>query len=167
MNKAFVKETDAPDPRCPRCGWQGTSVAPATLAYHLPAEDVQRLAEISYFCPNPNCSVAYYDAALQEVEVSRMKPGTTAYPKDPRGPVCACFGLSLDALEHDAKAGVNAGVKALITRSQTAAADCVRKAPDARCCVPRVQQIFLQHHPSLSSRSGTSSTATAQAKRSV
>jgi hypothetical protein len=142
MNKAFVREPDPPDPRCPRCGVLGEGVGRATLAEHLPLEAVALLSESACFCANPRCDAAYYDASGASVGVGSLRK--PVYPKDPSAPVCACFGATADAIERDARAGVTAGVKLLIAKSQSPAAECSRKAANGRCCVPEVQRIFIR-----------------------
>lgn len=144
MNKAFVREPDEPDPRCPRCGALGQSVPRVTLAEHLPLEAMALLSDSACFCGNARCDAAYFDASGASVGVELLR--RPAWPKDPEAPVCACFGATADAIERDARAGINAGVKMLIAKSQSPAADCARKAANGRCCVPEVQRIFLKAH---------------------
>jgi hypothetical protein len=144
MNKAFVREVDEPEPRCPGCGTLGQSVGRATFEAHLPPEAALALTHAVSYCPNPRCGVAYYDAAGQYAPVELLR--WPAYPTDATAPICNCFGLTPEQVEADARAGVNAGVKALIAKAASPAARCTMTMPDGRCCVDEVQKLFLRHH---------------------
>ena len=143
MNKAFVREPDEPDPRCPRCGVLGESVGRPTLAAHLPLEAVTQLGESACYCANPRCPVAYYDAAGAEVPLTLVRE--PAYPKDPDAPICSCFGLTAEQVERDARAGDPKRVRELIARAQGPEARCGTAAPGGRSCVGEVQKLFLKH----------------------
>jgi hypothetical protein len=62
MNKAFVREADLTDVLCPQCGAAGLGVMRMTFEAHVPEEARRPLAASAYFCPTPNCPVAYFDA---------------------------------------------------------------------------------------------------------
>lgn len=143
MNKAFVREPDDTlDARCPRCGVIGAGVSRETLRAHLGAGHATGLSDTAYFCANPRCEVGYYDAQGQTVGREHVRK--PCYPKDPLGPICSCFGLTADVVEADAKAGRPEGVRALIAKSKTDAADCAVKAANGACCVPEVQKLYLK-----------------------
>ena len=143
MNKAFVREPDDTlDVRCPRCGVIGTPVARHTVAAHLPAEAVTRLSDTAYFCANPRCNIAYYDALEQSLAVDLLDH--SLFPKDPLAPICSCFGLTAQDVEADAKAGRTDRVKQLIARAQTPEARCDLLAPNGCSCVPEIQRYYLK-----------------------
>ena len=142
MNKAFVREPDDPDPRCPRCELLGRSVARITLAAHLPPEAVPLLSDAAYYCANPRCPVAYFDASGTEVGVELLH--NPAYPKDPAAPVCRCFNIMAEEIERDARAGDAARVKELIAKSRSPQARCAELSPSGQCCLPEVQKLFLK-----------------------
>lgn len=144
MNKAFVREPDDTlDARCPQCQVIGTGVSQDTLRAHLDHDRIGWLSDTAYFCANPRCAVGYYDAMGQTIAREHVR--ILCYPKNPRGPICSCFGLTPDAVEADAKAGRPEGVRALIARSKTAAANCAVKAASGACCVPEVQKLYLKY----------------------
>ena len=61
MNKAFMREPDQVDSRCPRCDSAGHPVGPQTLNARLAPDGRKILAERAYFCPHMQCPVVYYD----------------------------------------------------------------------------------------------------------
>src|SRR5690242_18281917 len=103
MNKAFVREPDEPDPRCPACGVLGVATPRPVVAAHLPLDATATLSENGFYCANPRCDVAYYDASGASVDRKFLRGGT--FPKDVNAPVCPCTGLSAEQVERDARAG--------------------------------------------------------------
>ena len=142
MNKAFTREPDQVDSRCPRCDSSGHSVGPQTLAAHL-KEDVRKvLAESAYFCPDSRCPVVYYDdfgAVVTRDSVLGPIP-----IKDVDAPLCACFGLTREEIELDIDEGGVARTRAAVLRAQSDEARCATLAPNGRTCVPEVQGYFLK-----------------------
>ena len=53
VNKAFVREPDDVDTRCPRCHIIGQPVARHTVLAHLPSDAAARLSDSASFCANP------------------------------------------------------------------------------------------------------------------
>ena len=145
MNKAFVRELDAPEPRCPGCGTLGQAVGRATLEAHLPPDLLALLAGSAWYCANPTCSVAYYDSAGQTAGVEQARG--RAYPKDPAGPVCSCFGVTAEQIASAARARRAALIHDLIAKAQSREADCATLAPSGCCCIPQVQRLFRQFSP--------------------
>jgi len=143
MNKAFIRDPEEPDPRCPRCGGLGESVGRTTLEAHLPAEAAHRFSETSHYCANPRCPVAYFDAAGQEAGIEQLRG--PAYPKDPAGPVCSCFGISIAEIENAARSGDKKAIRELLAKTQSSEAACITRAPNGRCCVREIQRLFLKH----------------------
>lgn len=142
MNKAFMKEPEAGDARCPRCNSTGLSVGPETLREYVPAELLPSLTESAYFCPFERCDVAYFDLFERAIEHSRLlRP---VYPKDPSAPVCGCFGLTEDDIREDIDEGVVTRVRSVVDRSKTPAAQCFKLSPSGHCCVPEVQRCYMR-----------------------
>lgn len=143
MNKAFVREPDDDGVgRCPRCGSIGVAVAAETLSAHLPPEWVEKLSDTAFYCVYPRCEVAYFDLFERTVGIEHLLG--PAYPKDPTGPLCCCFGLTLDDVALDIQEGGVQRVRAIVERSRTAEARCLTAAPDGRCCVAEVQRYYLR-----------------------
>jgi len=142
MNKAFVREPDQVDSRCPRCGSLGHSVGPQTLAAQLSLEQRQSLAESAYFCPDSQCDVAYYDDFGGIVH--RQVFSSPIPIKDLDAPVCACFGLTRDEIEQDIDEGGVVRTRAAVLRAQSAEARCTTTAPNGRSCVPEIQGYYLK-----------------------
>jgi hypothetical protein len=143
MNKAFTREPDEPDPRCPGCDVPGQTVERNTVLAQVPADTAISLAESAFYCANPRCDVGYFDAYGNRIAARLLRH--PSYPKDPSAPVCRCFGVTAQQIESDARAGDATGVRALIARAQSPAARCSELNPSGQCCVPQVQRIFLRH----------------------
>ncbi|MBS0201738.1 MAG: hypothetical protein JSS49_02475 [Planctomycetes bacterium] len=142
MNKAFVREPDQVDSRCPRCDSAGHPVGPQTLAAWVSSEARRGLAESAYFCPDGQCEVVYYDDFGGIVE-----RGSIANPipiKDVEAPLCSCFGLTREDVEQDVEEGGVARTRAAVLRAQSDEARCTTLAPNGRTCVPEVQGYYLK-----------------------
>lgn len=142
MNKAFVKEDEGTQGRCPRCDSPGSPVLQETLAAHLTPEQLQTLTESAYFCHYAKCDVVYFDQFDRVVERSELK--FPVYPKDPDAPICACFGLTRDDVEQDVREGVKTRVKELIDKAESPAAQCSIKSPCGVSCVPEVYRCYMK-----------------------
>jgi hypothetical protein len=145
MNQAFIREPEDQDPRCPQCGSRGNSVSRETLAGHLPAPLVDGFTGDTFYCPNASCEVAYYDIAGRTAAREQMT--RTAYPKDPSAPICSCFGVTPEQVELEAREHRTALLADLLAKAESPEADCVRQAPDGRCCIALVQRHFRAHLP--------------------
>lgn len=142
MNKAFVKEEESTQGRCPRCDSPGVTVRQETLAAHLPPALLQNLTETAYFCPYAKCDVVYFDQFDRTVEKGALS--IPIYPKDPDAPICGCFGLTRDEIEQDIQEGVVTRVKALLEKAKSAEAHCSVKSPRGECCVAEVQRYYMK-----------------------
>lgn len=143
MNKAFVRESDAPPPRCPErvgCGQPGLPVPAETRQALLDPIDAARLAPEAFYCPNPACAVAYFDAWGGVVDRDSLRERT--WPKDPDGLVCGCLRLTVADLVADARAGRRETVLAVIAVARSAEARCGRCMPDGRSCEREVRRLF-------------------------
>jgi hypothetical protein len=142
MNKAFIREPDQTDSRCPRCDSLGHSVGPQTLNARLSAEARRGLAESAYFCPASQCDVVYYDDFAGVVMRSSV-PGPIPI-KDLDAPLCGCFGLTREEIEQDVAEGGVARTRAGVLKAQSDEARCATLAPNGRTCVPEVQGYYLR-----------------------
>lgn len=142
MNKAFVRESDDTEIRCPLCGAAGERVPETALTTYLSPEVRQRLGSTVYFCDTPTCEAVYFDAVEDFAAVSELR--SPAYPKDPDAPMCACFGLSRDDIEQDLAEGQPRRVRAVVAQANSDAARCSEKSPRGRSCVPVVQKYYLR-----------------------
>lgn len=142
MNKAFTKEQEADQGHCPQCGSLGTPVRPETLAAHLTEEQRQQLSEPAYFCGFPKCDAVYFDAFERTIGQAALK--SPVYPKDPAGPICSCFGLTVEDVEEDVREGVVTRVKGLLEKAKSPQAQCATRAPSGQCCAPEVQRYYMK-----------------------
>lgn len=143
MNKAFVREPDdTGQRRCPRCDSLGVRVYDETLNAHLNAAARETLSDVAFFCPFPRCEVAYFDDFERHVSIESMAGPT--WPKHPSAPLCACFGFSIDDLEHDIREGGVTRVRELLAKSKSPEARCRVTAPSGQCCMPEVQKLFMR-----------------------
>lgn len=146
MNKAFVREPEPAEPRCPTpdgCDALGVSVTRKTLVAQLGEETAQRLAEPAYYCASSSCDVAYFDGWGLWIPRSALR--RPIYPKSPSAPVCACFGVTADDIRADAEAGCKDRVKDLLLRAASAEARCETESPCGRSCAAEVRRLFLRH----------------------
>ncbi|MBI3860921.1 MAG: hypothetical protein HY290_03405 [Planctomycetia bacterium] len=146
MNKAFVKEQDTTEGRCPRCGSPGTVVFQETLKSHLPAATLEHLTDSAFFCGQPRCSVVYFDLFDRVVEESAVK--TPVYPKNPTAPLCSCFGLTCEDVEEDLREGVVTRTRACVERAKSPEAHCVTASPSGQSCVAEVQRYYMKRRAS-------------------
>jgi hypothetical protein len=142
MNKAFIKEQDATEGRCPRCGSPGTVVFQETLRAHLAAEALQNLTESAFFCAQPRCSVVYFDLFDRVVEEAAVK--TRVYPKNPAAPLCACFGLAPEDVEEDIREGTVTRTRACVEKAKSPDARCAVASPSGQSCVAEVQRYYMK-----------------------
>lgn len=143
MNKAFVKEQDSTEGRCPRCGSPGTVVFRETLTAHLAPELLEHLTDSAFFCAQPRCRVVYFDLFDRVVEESAVK--TPVYPKNPTAPLCACFGLTCEDVELDISEGVVTRTRGCVEKAKSPAARCAIASPSGQSCIAEVQRYYMQH----------------------
>jgi hypothetical protein len=154
MNKAFVRDPEEEDDRCPRCGSHGLAVGPETIRAQLPegaagpavpgkpGDGRYPFAESAFYCAYPGCPVAYFDRLRQTVLATLLRRPT--YPKRPDAPLCACTGVTSADLARDFGEGSTARIKDLVTRSQSASARCVLEAPDGRPCAAEARKLWMR-----------------------
>jgi hypothetical protein len=142
MNKAFLKEQDSTEGRCPRCGSPGTVVFQETLRAHLAPDALQHLTETAFFCAQPRCSVVYFDLFDRVIEESAVK--TPVYPKDPAAPLCACFGLAREDVEEDLREGTVTRTRACVEKARSPEAHCAVASPSGQSCVAEVQRYYMK-----------------------
>ena len=138
-----MKESEPAEPRCPGCAALGEPVGAKALEAHLPADAISTLGEKAFYCVNPECRIAYFDAWGASVPRDRMKG--TAYPKDPEAPLCSCFDIMAASVIEDAREGRKERIKDLMERSSGPDARCVERSPDGQCCLPRALRLFREH----------------------
>lgn len=148
MNKAFVKDPEPGEPRCPSpegCDGIGTLVARNTLCAQLPPAAAARFSGSSYYCPNPSCAIAYFDSwgATAPCTVLRRM----SYPKSATAPVCPCFGVTAEEIREEARAGRKARVREVLERAESNAARCQTESPSGASCAVEIRRIFLKHFP--------------------
>jgi len=142
MNKAFVREPDDVEPRCPQCGTPGEKVSRDTLLAHLQPSAVDILGTSAFWCPTSTCDVAYFDGMEQRTTIANLKQ--PLYPKDPRANLCPCFGFTLDDIDEDIADGVPRRIRELLAKSKTAAAHCPTASANGKCCIPEVQRQYFR-----------------------
>src|ERR1043166_3711160 len=142
MSRAFIRDPEPGEPPCPECGIPGDTVGPPTLEAQLSPEDRSSLGGTVFYCVNPQCRTAYFNGWGAAVPSSRL--ARPAYPKDPAGPICLCFGIMAADVEADARDGRKERVRDLVERSKGPDARCVERCPDGRPCIPRVLRLFRE-----------------------
>jgi len=147
LNKAFVKEPEPAEPRCPPpsggCDAIGLPVTRTTLRAQLSEEDADRFAGSAFYCPSPNCDIAYFDP--WGVTIPRSEIRSEAYPKSAGAPVCSCFGVTADEILRRATSGEKAWARDQLARAESAEAKCETEAPSGESCVAEFRKIFLKY----------------------
>jgi hypothetical protein len=142
MNKAFVREPDDAMDRCPRCGSPGRLVPEETLAVQLAGPLRRLVAASASFCPHPRCEVVYFDSLERFVPADLL--AAPVWPKDPRAPLCPCFGLTADDVEADVAENGVARVRAAIEKARSSEARCRETSPTGRSCVADIQAYYMK-----------------------
>lgn len=142
MSRAFIREPEPAEPRCPGCGALGDSVGRVTLEAHLPPDACSAIGDSAFYCVNSDCQTAYFNGWGTAVSSDRLT--ATAYPKDPGGPICSCFGITAADIRDDAREGHKERVRDLLERSRDPNARCVERSPDGRSCISRVLRLFRE-----------------------
>ena len=142
MNKAFVREPEEEEGRCPACGSAGIPVGAETLGAQLPAAALAAFAESAFYCAYPGCPVGYFDRLRQTVPAALLRRPT--YPKFPPAVLCACTGLTTADLEADFRGGNLVRIKDLIARAGSAGARCALEAPDGRPCAAEARKLWMR-----------------------
>ena len=146
MNKAFVRDPEPAAPRCPApagCGGIGAPVTRKTLLAQISEDSAKDFSESSYYCPNPNCAVAYFD--LWGITAPSASLNTSCYPKNPTAPICPCFEVSVEKIRTEAEAGRKEFVRDLIAKAESPGAQCETSSPSGSSCVVEIRKIFLKH----------------------
>lgn len=142
MSRAFMKESEPEEPRCPSCSSLGEAVGATTIEVHVAAADRAALGDRAYYCSNPSCRLAYFNGWGTSILADQIL--SPAWPKDPKAPICPCFGVRADDIEADARAGRKERVKHLLEQSKGPDARCAQRAPDGQCCMPKVYRLFKE-----------------------
>ena len=146
MNKAFVKEQEVEQDRCPHCDSSGRTVSHEAFSRHVPSEGQNSIAQPALFCPNPKCEVVYFDQFGRSVSLASVH--RPIYPKDDDAPICACFGLAREDVEQDVDEGVVTRCRALVEKSKSDQARCTELSADGRSCVPEMQRYYMKYRQS-------------------
>ena len=143
MNKAFIREPES-DGRahCPRCGNLGLPVGAGPLDRYIPPPSRAKMQDAAWFCNFPRCEVAYFNEFQEIVLADEL--AQPVYPKNFDAPLCACFGLRYDDVEADIRYGTPTRIRQLLAKSKTPAANCASLAPDGRCCMASVQELYMK-----------------------
>jgi hypothetical protein len=143
MNKAFVREPDETGTLpCPACGALGVVVQRETTEAHLAADGAIALADSAFFCPFAKCQVVYFDMFDRRVTTDQLRHGV--YPKDPDAPVCGCFGMTIDEVRADARAGIVQRVRELVSKARSPEARCSTMSASGQSCVADVQRCYMK-----------------------
>ncbi|MBI3464139.1 MAG: hypothetical protein HY000_13945 [Planctomycetes bacterium] len=142
MNKAFVREPELAEYRCPKCGSLGSPVGRETLEAHLVPKALPKLAPSGFFCADPNCEVAYFDQFARSVQCDALRG--PVYPKDLEAPICGCFGFTREDIEQDVQEGVATRCRELLAKAKSPDARCAIMAANGRSCVPEIQRYFMK-----------------------
>jgi hypothetical protein len=139
MSRAFVRDPEPGEPRCPACGAIGEAVGAATLDARAPAERRALLGSAAFWCGSADCAVGYFTSWGESVPAGRV------WPKDPAAPICACTGLSASDVVADARAGRKDRMKALKELAEGPTSRCLTECADGKPCVARMFRLFREN----------------------
>ncbi|MGQ0553863.1 MAG: hypothetical protein ACT4PU_11670 [Planctomycetota bacterium] len=145
MSRAFLKEPESPEPSCPPpsgCGGVGLPVSRVTLEARLRPEAAARFVSDGFFCPNPACDVAYFDAGGERA--LRGELAAPAWLKQAGAPLCACFGVGEEYFEDLGRRSDKAAMRAFLERTVSPEARCVSLAASGRSCATDARRVFLR-----------------------
>lgn len=142
MNKAFVREPDSDDVRCPHCSAIGPPVDRTTVEALAQPSAVERLAPSANYCPTPTCEVVYFDAFERVITTDELK--CAVYPKDPDAPICPCFNGTIDMIEQDLAEGTVIRTRKMVEQAKSAAAQCRVKSVTGHSCAAEVQRYYMR-----------------------
>ena len=114
----------------------------ATLEAQLKPDARTALGANAFYCVNPGCPTGYFTSWGAAVPAASLS--SPAYPKDPAGPICPCFGIHAADVAADARAGRKERVRDLMDRSKGPEARCAERCPDGRPCLTRVLRLFRE-----------------------
>ncbi len=145
MNKAFMKDPEAPAPTCPKCGARGVRVERETLVAQIGEERARAFTSDAHFCWTAACPVGYFDAWSTTVPAEALV--SPAFPKSADAPVCTCLGVVADAVAAESRAGVRDTVLRIIAHIRSGEAACALRSPDGQSCERRVRRLFAENAP--------------------
>lgn len=148
MNKAFLKEPEPGEPRCPLpdgCDGLGVAVPGDAVAVHLRSDLRTRLAGVVYYCDAPDCGVAYFDRLGESIPAAELS--VRAYPKHPGGPLCGCLDVGAEELIEAAGRGSRELIQRLVKHAASGAARCTATMPAGTSCEENARRLFLRHFP--------------------
>lgn len=146
MNKAFVRDPEPQDPCCPEqtgCGAVGVPVEQETLDAQLSKDARQTLQGQAFYCPNPVCEVAYFDAWGGTVPLDRVARPT--YPKPDSALLCHCLGIRADEIIEEAKRGCRDRIRQLVAEAESGTHPCAKQMPSGRPCVTEARRLFMAY----------------------
>jgi hypothetical protein len=145
VSRAFVKEAEDPDPRCPAppgCDGVGVPVTRVTLVARLGESRAAAFHEPAFYCPDAACPVAYFDAFRGHA--SRDELLAKAYPKHEGAPLCACFGVARETIEDYGRRGDKAAMRTFLERVGSSDARCALLAVDGKSCATEARRTFMR-----------------------
>lgn len=143
MNKAFVREPDFDGQAyCPRCGTLGVPVHEGPLDTYIPTDLRSKMHGAAWFCNYAHCDIAYFNLFESVIEVDQLT--LPIYPYDLDAPICACFHFTYEDVEADVREGPPTRIRQLLAKSESPDAHCETLSPDGRCCLPKVQKLFMK-----------------------
>ena len=94
----------------------------------------------AWFCENPSCSVAYFDAVGARVDKTQVRVPIFQKETDPARTVCYCFGHRVaDVLEAQLADGSNPLIAEIGEACRKGLDRCEETNPQGRCCLGNVR----------------------------
>ncbi|MEZ5275534.1 MAG: hypothetical protein R3F07_04035 [Opitutaceae bacterium] len=126
---------------CPSCKAKGKSVTPRLLKHQLRPFFIESVSadKAYYFCPSPECEVAYFSAIGRRFETRELRQLITQKTSGPERPLCYCFGFTEGMLRDEIGANGNTTIPGRI-KAEIKAGNCACEIrnPQGSCCLGNV-----------------------------
>ena len=144
---------------CTESGSTGKRFDRITLEHLLRPEHQSRIGSGQwFFCPDPDCAVAYFDAEGNSLDTSALCVRVGAKDKTPPRPLCYCFGHTFEEVQEEVAAtGTSTIPDRIAEKCRQGLHDCERKNPQGSCCLGNVRAAMKEAQ-------GASSCSTAESE---
>ena len=117
-----------------------------TLTHQLHEEVLPRVAGREwYFCPDPDCDVAYFTADGETLSKDLLKARVGLKESGAPRPICYCFGYDFEDVEREAAGSEASAISAVITENCRQGLDrCEQTNPQGSCCLGNVRHVFQE-----------------------
>lgn len=145
--------------KCPKSETTGKRVERITLESLLRCEFHSDIGSAQWFyCPDPACEVAYFDAAGNTLDKSALSVRIGVKEDGSPRPICYCFDHSIEEIEDEVAAtGTSKVPDSIAEKCGQGLHECELKNPQGSCCLGNVRVVMKK-----AQSSGSCSTASSE-----